>query len=133
MGVKIQLFEVCAFRLDFCLWGRMKSEVYKEKVGMLFLSKKLVFIIFFPGVINLPQKRCFTTKYFCIVDKTKHTEYNIVFPLQNGYANAPQCYVIRTLPILSFVVISPHPCLFFSLRNANIRRDPMCSAVILSV
>ena len=26
------LFEVGAFRSDFCLWGRMKSEVYKEKV-----------------------------------------------------------------------------------------------------
>ena len=36
MGVKIQLFEVGAYRpysLDFCLWGRMKSEVYKEKVN----------------------------------------------------------------------------------------------------
>jgi len=27
MGVKIQLFEVGAYRLDFCLWGWMKSEV----------------------------------------------------------------------------------------------------------
>jgi len=33
MGVKIQLFEVGAYRSDFCLWGRMKSEVYKEKVN----------------------------------------------------------------------------------------------------
>jgi len=33
MGVKIQLFEVGAYRLDFCLWGWMKSEVYKEKVN----------------------------------------------------------------------------------------------------
>jgi len=32
MGVKIQLFEVGAYRLDFCLWGWMKSEDYKEKV-----------------------------------------------------------------------------------------------------
>jgi len=32
MGVKIQLFEVGANRLDFCLWRQMKSEVYKEKV-----------------------------------------------------------------------------------------------------
>jgi transcription elongation GreA/GreB family factor len=32
MGVKIQLCEVGAYRLDFCLWGWMKSEVYKEKV-----------------------------------------------------------------------------------------------------
>ena len=33
MGVKIQLFEVGAYRLDFCLWGLMKSEICKEKVN----------------------------------------------------------------------------------------------------
>jgi hypothetical protein len=33
MGVKIQLFEAVAYRSDFCLWGWMKSEVYKEKVN----------------------------------------------------------------------------------------------------
>jgi len=33
VGVKIQLFEVCAYRSDFCLWRWMKSEVYKEKVN----------------------------------------------------------------------------------------------------
>ena len=33
MGVNIQLFEVGAYRSDFCMWGWMKSEVYKEKVN----------------------------------------------------------------------------------------------------
>ena len=33
MDVEIQLFEVGAYRLDFCLWGWMKGEVYKEKVN----------------------------------------------------------------------------------------------------
>ena len=33
MGVKIQLFEVGVYRSDFCLWGRMKSEFYKEKIS----------------------------------------------------------------------------------------------------
>jgi len=33
MGVKIQLYEVGAYRSDFCLWGWMKSEVYREKVN----------------------------------------------------------------------------------------------------
>ena len=33
MGVKIQLFEVGAYRSDFFLWGWMKREVYKEKVN----------------------------------------------------------------------------------------------------
>jgi len=33
MGVKIQLFEVGAYRSDICPWGWMKSEVYKEKVN----------------------------------------------------------------------------------------------------
>ena len=31
--MKIQLFEVGAYRLDFCLWGWMESEVYKEKLN----------------------------------------------------------------------------------------------------
>jgi len=33
MGVEIQLFEFGAFRSEFCLWGWMKNEVYKEKVN----------------------------------------------------------------------------------------------------
>jgi hypothetical protein len=33
MGVKIQLFEFGAYRSDFCLWGWMKREVYREKVS----------------------------------------------------------------------------------------------------
>jgi hypothetical protein len=36
MGVKIELFEVGAYRSDairFILWGWMKREVYKEKVN----------------------------------------------------------------------------------------------------
>jgi hypothetical protein len=33
MGVEIQLFDVDAYRSDFCLWGWKKSEVYKEKVN----------------------------------------------------------------------------------------------------
>jgi len=31
VGVKLQLFEAGACRSDFCLWGWMKSQVYKEK------------------------------------------------------------------------------------------------------
>jgi len=33
MGMKIQLFEAGAYRSDFCLWGWMRSKVYKEKVN----------------------------------------------------------------------------------------------------
>ena len=33
MGVEIQLFEFGAYKSDFCLWGWMKREVYKEKVN----------------------------------------------------------------------------------------------------
>jgi len=33
MGVEIQMFEVGVYRSDFCLWGWMKGEVYKEKVN----------------------------------------------------------------------------------------------------
>jgi len=33
MGVKIQLFEIGAYIFDFCLWGWMKSKVYKQKAN----------------------------------------------------------------------------------------------------
>jgi hypothetical protein len=33
MGVELQLSEVGAYRSDFCPWGWMKSEAYKEKVN----------------------------------------------------------------------------------------------------
>jgi len=33
MAVETQLFEVGAYRSDFCLWGWVKSEVYKDKVN----------------------------------------------------------------------------------------------------
>ena len=33
MGVEIMQFEVGEYRSDFCLWGWMKSEVYKEEVN----------------------------------------------------------------------------------------------------
>jgi hypothetical protein len=31
-----------------------------------------------------------------------HTEYVLFFHYNNGYANAPQCYVIRTLTVFFF-------------------------------
>jgi len=33
MGKKIQLFEAGRYRSDFCLWGWIKGEVYKEKLS----------------------------------------------------------------------------------------------------
>jgi hypothetical protein len=33
MGVELQLFEGGAYRSDFCVWGWLKSQVYKEKVN----------------------------------------------------------------------------------------------------
>ena len=35
MGVERQVFEFGAYRSDFCLWGRMKNEVYKEKLNKI--------------------------------------------------------------------------------------------------
>ena len=32
-GCEVQLFKFGAYRSDFCLWGWLKSEVYKEKVN----------------------------------------------------------------------------------------------------
>jgi len=33
MSVKKELFEAGMYRSEFCLWGQMKIEVYKEKVN----------------------------------------------------------------------------------------------------
>ena len=33
MDVKIQLFEVGKYRLDFCLWGWMESKIYEGKLN----------------------------------------------------------------------------------------------------
>jgi len=40
MGVKIQLFEVGAYRSDLCLWGWMKREVCKKKKILRGLSPR---------------------------------------------------------------------------------------------
>ena len=53
MGMETQLFEVGAYRSDFCLWGRMKSEIYKEKVNT---SEELVAHIM-KSVALLKQER----------------------------------------------------------------------------
>jgi hypothetical protein len=44
-------------------------------------------------------------RFACWITKATdtHSEYVIlIFHGNNGYANAPQCYAIRTLPICSF-------------------------------
>ena len=33
MGVEIQMFEIGRYKSDFCLWGWMRSEVYKEEIN----------------------------------------------------------------------------------------------------
>ena len=41
---------------------------------------------------------CWKTMTFSL---SVHSERIVAFPLQTGYANAPQWYVVRTLPVLS--------------------------------
>ena len=42
--------------------------------------------------------------------ENKHSEcviaYLLVFYCSSGYVNAPQCYIIRTLPLLLYTVLS---------------------------
>jgi hypothetical protein len=60
------------------------------------------------GDINSPHN----TQYLCIVDSDipqQHTQNTLLrFNCNNGYANAPQYYVIRTLPILFCSTIIPN-------------------------
>jgi hypothetical protein len=57
MGVKIQLFEAGTYRLDFCLYGWMKNEVYKEKlstrdelVARIMNSATLIYLVLIGGL-----------------------------------------------------------------------------------
>ena len=111
MGVKIQLFEVGVYRSDFCLWGWMKSEIYKEKVNTR--DELVVRVMNNAALINpltpndpysgrtapLTSKCCIlyiystntSTEYF------KHTIYSPFFSLQNTV-----CFIILTylVPVL---------------------------------
>ena len=61
MGVKIQLFEVGEYRSDFCLWGWMKREIYKEKVNT---RDKLLFVFFLviPRRLNFVYTKLLSAK-----------------------------------------------------------------------
>jgi len=48
MGVKTQLFEVGAYRSDFCLWGWMKNEVLTRNSPYYHLLKYLLFLMKHP-------------------------------------------------------------------------------------
>ena len=49
-----------------------------------------------------PQVTTFRMRIACWIPKATntHSEYVILLHCNNGYTNAPQCYVIRTLPLL---------------------------------
>ena len=60
---------------------------------------------YFAGDMDLPQKHCCATlnifTYLTVTCSfTPHAECIVAFPLQYGYANVPQCCVLRTLPVL---------------------------------
>ena len=60
---------------------------------------------YFSGDIDFPQKYCCATKnvftYLTVTGSfIPHAERFVAFQLQNGYAKVPQCFIIRTLPIL---------------------------------
>ena len=54
--------------------------------------------------INLPEEHCWVTINIYIqvtvIQLQNRTQNALLFPLQNGYANAPQCHLIPTVFIL---------------------------------
>jgi hypothetical protein len=60
---------------------------------------------YFAGDIDLPQKHCCATlnifTYLRVTCSfTPHAGCIVAFPLQNGYAEVPQCFFLLTLTIL---------------------------------
>jgi len=54
-----------------------------------------------------PQMTIWRMRIKCLITKATHThphnmQYLLLFHCNNGYKNAPQCYVIRTLPVLFY-------------------------------
>jgi hypothetical protein len=66
MGVKIQLFEVGMYRSDFCAWGWMKSEVYKETVNA---TDKLVTRIMNSAAVIKQERQDDLRRATCTIDK----------------------------------------------------------------
>jgi hypothetical protein len=54
VGVKIQLFEFGAHRSDFCLWGWMQSEVYREKANT---GAELAARIMHSAALKIPERQ----------------------------------------------------------------------------
>jgi len=71
---------------------------------------------------GMPQMTIWRMRVACSItkDTNSHSEYVllIAFPLHNGCTNAPQCYVIRTLPVL-FDILLKFPQLNFSKYAIN--------------
>jgi len=66
MGVKIQLSEFGAYRSDFCLWGWVKSEVYKTKVNT---RDELVARIMNSAALTKQERQDDLRKATCAIDK----------------------------------------------------------------
>jgi len=64
--MKIQLFEVRAYILDFCLWGWMKGEVYKENVNT---RDELVARIMNSAALTKQERQDDLRKATCAIEK----------------------------------------------------------------
>jgi hypothetical protein len=60
---------------------------------------------------DMPQMTIWRMRIVCWIPKTRNTNSDcvilIAFLLQQWYTNAPQCYVIHTLPVLSDILLLP--------------------------
>lgn len=100
---------------------RHDNTIFREKIPSLkpFIVQPIRIICIVADNINIPQRHCCgTLNIFMSLTVTctstaaaaethRHAQCN-VFLLQNDYANAPQCYILRTLPILLKEIIC-HP------------------------
>jgi hypothetical protein len=95
----------------FVEWKTCQTKVVEEiKTHILclvtFFENRAVNEIMWKNTVELdrPQMTIWCMRNSCWIPKATntHSEYTtlIAFPLHNGHTNAPQSYVIRTLPVL---------------------------------
>jgi hypothetical protein len=68
-------------------------------------------------MLRKTHSACLVTQLTTTCNSTAQTQRTAAFPLQNGYANAPQCYVIRTMPLLliSITAYKSHTMIYGSI------------------
>ena len=86
-----------------------QNTYFKFNNFLFFLQNRAVYDTMYKNSVepDRPQTTIWLLRIACWILKVTHLQYVVLnaFPLHNGYTNAPQCYVTRTLPVLFVCVL----------------------------